>query len=66
MFASYELKKVTMYQNLKLSASQFHPCFFSNYSEDDDEAEDSISFNDKVYMDCLNIIFHYYGFEEVT
>ena len=55
-----------MYQNLKLSASQFHPCFFSNYSEDDDEAEDSISFNDKVYMDCLNIIFHYYGFEEVT
>ena len=28
LFASYELKQLTMYYKLKLIANQFHPCVF--------------------------------------
>ena len=40
--------------------------FFSNDSDDDDEAKESVTFNSKSHMDHLKIFFKYYGFEGVT
>ena len=51
-----------MYQKLKLIAYQFHPCIFSNDSDDDDEEKETVNFNAKSHMDNLNIVFKYYWF----
>ena len=43
----------------------FTLAFFSNDSDDDDEANESVTLNAKSHMDHFNIFFQYYWFEEV-
>ena len=65
VFASYELEKDNNISEVEINCLSISPIFL-NGGNNDDETKESVTFNAKSHMYHLNIVFQYYGSEDVT
>ena len=65
VFVSYELKKGKNSSEVGINCLSISPLHFSNDSDDDDEAKESVTFNSKSCMVNLKISFNNIGFSRL-